>query len=232
MLKFIRWLAKLAFGTIVVTGLSVIITWSMVSAYVDHIFKEMNLAINSNVGLGEVISAAAMQIERLTSSNDKNGRHLAEAEPKEEDSGTANEVGSLNPNEPREQRFYPDERFNSEAGKDSSGAANEDSQSEDPFNEEALEVWSQGGLEQTERQEVILSPEDFNMKKDQISSEDKMEIFSVLMAKVPTSEIQRMSLFLEEGITHEEMQQIHDIVHAYLAQDEVSKLNRILEKYE
>jgi len=102
---------------------------------------------------------------------------------------------------------------------------------ETPYQEEAIEVWGREGTQQVEEQQVLLSLEDFNLKKDQMSGEDKIKIFSMLMSKLPTDEIQALSLFLEDGITQSEMELIDDMIRVYLKEEEVDTLVAILEKY-
>ncbi|UUZ82530.1 hypothetical protein LJK88_50795 [Paenibacillus sp. P26] len=46
-----------------------------------------------------------------------------------------------------------------------------------------------------------MSGEDFTKRKEQLSSENKAKIFSMLTTRVPEAEIQKISMLMEDGLT-------------------------------
>lgn len=81
-------------------------------------------------------------------------------------------------------------------------------------------------------QEFALSTEQFVAMQDQLSTEDKSAIFTILFTKVPQHEFQHLSFILEEGITTEESLEIARILQQYLTEDELQELSSIIQKYE
>jgi hypothetical protein len=104
-----------------------------------------------------------------------------------------------------------------------------DPYNQEPKGEDAVAVWNQITTGQNEQ---ILSIEEFNRKKDMISNEDKMFIFSLMVSKVPQEDFQKLSLFLEDGVTEGELEQIQDILENRLSKEEFQQLFDILAKYE
>lgn len=87
---------------------------------------------------------------------------------------------------------------------------------------DALEVW------QPLSDEVILSMEDFNQVKDQLSDEEKMTIFSIVMENIPFVEMQRLTEMIEEGITAEEMAEIEAIMGQFLNEGDYDELMKMI----
>jgi len=79
----------------------------------------------------------------------------------------------------------------------------------------------QGGL--------IMSAEEFNEKRKNLSEEDKVEIFTILLNHVPQEELQRLSVLVEDGITAEEAVAITEVMEGYLGPEEMDRLIAILD---
>jgi hypothetical protein len=234
-LKFIGWLSKLIIGTMLIVFISVITTWSMVNIYMQALLNDMNISVEHEVSLGDVLVIAAEQIEHWIepgSSNIKLAIEPGEVDFNGETHGETHntEPGDAESSDESQAEVNHYDYYNDSFAEQSEALKQE---KEDPFSEEAVEVWGQVKETETEAdQRIVLSPDDFNQKKNQLTGEDKMKIFSLLMTKVPAAEIQKLSLYLEEGLTHEEIQEIMKIIRSYLQQDEVQQLVAILEKYE
>ncbi len=78
---------------------------------------------------------------------------------------------------------------------------------------------------------LVMSAQEFNEKRKKLTNQDKSEIFSIVITKLPQKELQNMSLLLEDGITEEELADFVDVMNAYLEKEEVDKLIAILNKY-
>jgi hypothetical protein len=99
------------------------------------------------------------------------------------------------------------------------------SDKEYPVPDHALPVMGQAFGE-----DFYISMDDLNDKKDSMTQEDRMEIFTLLITKLPPNEVQSISTLLENGITAEEMEVASGILQAYLSEDEYTKLLGILKK--
>jgi hypothetical protein len=107
---------------------------------------------------------------------------------------------------------------------------------------DALPVWSQqaqgsSGSSQeraTGQQEkkTIVSTEALQSTKDKITSEDKMKLFSLLVSKLPSDELQDISQLMEDGITQSELAEMEKIIRNHLTKEEFDQLLAILEKYQ
>jgi hypothetical protein len=115
-----------------------------------------------------------------------------------------------------------------------------------PVGDDAVAVWSQTSSSSTsgsgnygsgssdaadKGNKVVMSSEEFAKKKDALSSEDKMKLFSLLASSLPQDEMQQMSKIAEDGVTASEMRELERIVSAYLSPDQYSQLTEILNKY-
>jgi hypothetical protein len=70
---------------------------------------------------------------------------------------------------------------------------------------------------------VVVSGEEFTKKKEQLSNDDKNQIFK-LLTRVPQAEIQNISLMMEDGITASELAGIEQLLQNYLKPEEYSQL--------
>jgi hypothetical protein len=93
---------------------------------------------------------------------------------------------------------------------------------------EAIPVMSQV-VEQSE--ELLFSAEELNDKKQNITAEDRMEIYSLMITKVPADQVQKISYLLEDGFTMDELIQASMILQSYLDETEYAKLIEMLMKY-
>jgi hypothetical protein len=93
---------------------------------------------------------------------------------------------------------------------------------------EAIPVMSQG-VEQSE--ELLFSADDLNAKKQNISAEDRMEIYTLMITKVPADQVQEISYLLEDGFTMDELIQASMILQTYLDEAEYAQLIEMLMKY-
>jgi hypothetical protein len=71
---------------------------------------------------------------------------------------------------------------------------------------------------------VVVSGEEFTKKKEQLSNEDKNQIFKLLLTRVPQAEIQQISRMMEDGITASELTGIEQLLQNYLKPEEYSQL--------
>ncbi len=78
---------------------------------------------------------------------------------------------------------------------------------------------------------IVMTADEFNEKRKILSDEDKMEIFAIMMNKLPQAELQKLSEWLEDGITDEELIQVEGVINAYLEEEDIARLLSILNRY-
>lgn len=79
---------------------------------------------------------------------------------------------------------------------------------------------------------TVVSADNLTSTKDKMSNEDKMKLFSLLVSKLPPSEVQNISKLMEDGITQKELEELDSIVKKYMTTDEYNQMVVILEKYQ
>ena len=118
------------------------------------------------------------------------------------------------------------------------GSSGKKNDTEEPAPEDA--VPAMGGLSsqdaaagqgaQGQDQQVIVTPDDLAAKKDGLPDKDKEKVFSILMSKLPQTEMQTLTEALEGGLTEAEMINIEQILSKYLDKSEYAKVMEILKK--
>jgi len=81
------------------------------------------------------------------------------------------------------------------------------------------------------RQELALSLDDFQRKRDLMSEEDKMKVFTLLFTRLPQQEMLRITSVVEDGITLEELEKVEEMVKEHLNPEEYQSLLQIIDKY-
>lgn len=88
---------------------------------------------------------------------------------------------------------------------------------------ETIEAWGRS-------EEIIFSIEQFNNKKDQLSDEDKLRIFTIVIENIPPEEVQVLSTMMEDGITNEEMESIDAMLKRFLDEHDYEELLTIIDE--
>ena len=215
-MKLLHWVSKWIIGTLLITALSVGTTWYVITLYVEELLRQFHLPVAANrISFSDF---AAKLSEDLSSFK-------------------LRDSGSVSP------KAEPVSAAVESSGKQEPSAAEspkpDASTPHDPPHPkgDAVAVWGQmaGESQQSDasaqKQSIVFSTEEFARKKEQLTSEDKARIFSLLASKMPQTELQRLSKLLEDGITNEELKEVEDILHKHLEQDEYQQLVDILRKY-
>lgn len=106
------------------------------------------------------------------------------------------------------------------AGKPSSGA--------DDAPDGALPVMG-GVSDEDSSPELVMTPDAIGDIKDNLPADEKLQIFNILMTKLPQTEMQTISALMEGGLTHEEMKEIQDIVSKHVEPEEYEKLMKMIQ---
>lgn len=189
-MKFIGWLGKMIFSSILISVISVMTTWFTIHFIVDDWLTSMNVPASSkSLNFSKFLGNLSNRIDELTPDQ----KTTAEVEkPNDESASSSSEQGV---------------------------------HSKPP--EDAVEVWAASA----EKHNVIISTEDFQKKKEQLTNEDKMKIFSILVSRLPQEDMQKITGFVEDGITNDELQEVEQIVGKHLNAEEYSQLKQIINKY-
>ncbi|MBU5441911.1 hypothetical protein [Paenibacillus sp. MSJ-34] len=79
--------------------------------------------------------------------------------------------------------------------------------------------------------ETVISREELANARGQLSSQDKEQLFSLLITKIPQEDLQKISLYVEDGLTESELKEIEQMIAMHVRDDEYDKLMNILKKY-
>ncbi|MBO9608805.1 MAG: hypothetical protein J7639_22815 [Paenibacillaceae bacterium] len=219
MLRWLNWISKLLVAGILIAGLTLYITWVTVSMYVEKIIAQLPIEGVQQVDLPELVGRLTQGYNLMKSLGSGNGAGNGNGAKGTSTSANANAAGSPSPTP-----------AGSEAGSGNSGGAAAQKQPGD----DALAVMGRSGSQgsgATEQRELVMSADQFLRAKDNLTEEDSMTIFSLLISRLSQDELQQLSAMVEDGITEDELGQVERIVENRLQPDEYQKLLDILQKY-
>lgn len=226
-MKLLAWLSRLMFMAMFIAAVSVMTTWVIVDMYAERILQKFHLhdiyaAVQPGHMWGHMVGL-------WRNGDEKTPANISEGPTDERTPAVAGESTT--------------EKSPADAGDstvDEMAPDRPDAESEFPA--DALPVWGQASAgqrtldadqnQQRERLDsLIMTAEEFNRKKDEMSEEDKMTIFTLLIPKVSQDELMRLSLLLEDGLTAEELSELHAMIDRHLDEDEWNELMSILDRY-
>jgi hypothetical protein len=241
-MKLFAWLSKLLISTVLISTLSVLAAGYVVNLYVEEIVRQYQLpAIGKKIQFSDIFARLS---EDLNISKPKGDQAASSATLKGLDAikdmgGTSGQVqgsktssvsepdgqagtGGSDPINPK-----PDTPKDATKPAGTEPEASKDS---------AVAVWGQVKQESSSaannaEKDLVISTEEFTKKKDMLSSEDKMKIFTLVVSKLSQDEVQHLSSLLEGGITVGEMKEVDQILQKYLKKEEYQQLLDVLGKY-
>lgn len=227
MLRWLNWISKLLVAGILIAGLTLYITWVTVSLYVEKIIAQLPIEGVQQVELPELVGRLTQGFNLMKSLGSGKGTDANEVNGA---TGTANSSTAAEADRVAAAGSASPTPTGSTAGSGGgSGAAAQKQPGDD-----ALAVMGRSGSQgsgATDQRELVMSAEQFLRAKDNLSEEDSMTIFSMLIARLSQDELQQLSAMVEDGITEEELGQVERIVENRLKPDEYQKLLDILQKY-
>jgi hypothetical protein len=228
-MKWTKWLLKISLTAILVSTLTIVTTGIVVNAYIQSVLSSFNIQLETEpMGVGGIVKSMLGM-----------------------DSGTKSDVDSVNAAKDNNQAEDKDAASDEEApgaGSDGNGGAQEDNEAnsnpagttgEPPADEEApdnsLPVMGTNTTElpdesSLEDQEIVMTPGEIVDRKDSLPTEEKEEIFTMLMNKLPQSEMQKISEAMEDGLTAAELADIEQGISKYLNAEEFDKLITMLKE--
>lgn len=224
-MKTMRWMGKIIFSCIFITSLTVLTTWHVVNLYIEEIVRQYQLPVlGHKIQFSDVTARLSQELNIVNPRDGGKAVVKSPTAPSNKDHSEAASGASLD----QKTTATPEP------------AANPNSESTDskPSMEDAVAVW--GPVKQgtdpapstaEKQREIVMSTEEFAHKKELLTHDDKMKIFSLVISKLPQSEVQQLSTLLEDGITLIEMQEVEQTLRKHLNQQEFDQLLAIINKY-
>jgi len=221
--NWMKWLLKVSLTTLLVSTLTIVTTGFVVNSYIQSVLSSFNIQLETeSMGVGGMMKTM-----------------LGIGSGSKPDSvNTAKENGQI------ENKGATAEDSISDAGKDANAGKAEDDETstkpsettgdspEDEAPDNSLPVMSTNTSESGDStlvdQEIVMTPGDIVDRKGSLSTEDKEEIFTILMNKLPQSEMQKISEAMEDGLTAAELEEIEQGISKYLNPEEFDKLISML----
>ncbi|MEJ9219135.1 hypothetical protein P4H46_13205 [Paenibacillus glucanolyticus] len=224
-MNWMKWLLKVSLTAILVSTLTIVTTGIVVNAYLQSVLASFNIQLETeSVGVGGIMKT--MLGMGSGSKPDSSNGDISKAQ------------------DPAGQGAASDDQT---AGADQSGGAEEDTKAttgssgdsdEPPVDDQAPEdslpvmgtTTTESDDSSLEDQEIVMSPTDIVDRKESLSTADKEEIFTMLMNKLPQSEMQKISEAMEDGLTAAELTEIEEGISKYLNPEEFDKLISMLKE--
>jgi hypothetical protein len=220
-MKLFGWLSKLLVTTVLISTISVLTAWYVVNLYVEEVAQQFQLpGLSKKIQLSDIAARLSGQLNLSKSKGDSapssatlNGLEAIQ------DSGIA-EKASPGPSP-------------GPSHTPTGNPVNPAEATPDPAKPDSIAVWGQVKKESESgaQKDLVMSTEEFAKKKDLLTNEDKMNIFSMVVTKLSQEEVQRLSTLLEDGITTEELKEVDHILQNKLKKEEYQQLLNILGKY-
>jgi hypothetical protein len=222
-MKWLLSLFRIGLSSVFISLLTVATTWYTVNLYVDNLLKQYNIVTPAQKQqLSQVIAALGKQAGLWTGLFSATGDSSGAAPAATDDRTGGSGLSSV-----------PD-------GKSAERKPEADDPAAAVSDQDAVPVWSQQSSAQQKQgdsqnklkdKQLVMSAQDFYNKKENLSDDDKMKIFTILAERLPQEKLQEISKFVEDGITSDELKQIESIVKTYVKPKEYEELEQILDKY-
>ena len=237
MVKLIGWVSKTLLLVMFISGLTLYLTWMTVHTYMDRILAQYNINMDeSKIEFTQLLSHLSDSWYTLKpKQGEKESMRTQDTSKvsKTDTQSTANadKTGIV----PGGNSPTPTTQSNS-TNSQSQGQSQGSNPTIDKLPENALPVFNQKiEAKQNSSSEksgnMMMSAEQFHKMKEQLSEKDKMKVFTLLVARLPEKEMQKISEQVENGVTEEEWKSIQSAVITYLKPDEYQQLLAIMNKY-
>jgi len=241
MLKWAGWLAKLVAAGLIISFLSIWTTGYIVNSYVETLLKQFKLPLETKPfalsGMWGTLWGAdpTLKTEKLTAElNEGAGKNSGNSQGKGSDSDSDSDSNSGSSTGSEKEADGGKDKATQETGENSEG---------DPLNGSLTDIGggqgtrAGGGAVREEgkpdalKDGLTMTTEQLNEAKNNMSSEDKEKLFTVMMEKLPQDAWQQISKLLEGGLTSDEMTDVQQIIAQYLNRNEYNQMMEILKKY-
>lgn len=228
-MKLMKWLLKISLTAVLISTLTILTTGIVVNAYLQSVLASFNIQLEAQpMGVGGIMKNF---LGMSGSSGDKTEKDI------EGTSGGASggsPKDNMTPDSKGATDVTPGSKDDDAEGNGSTGdgtttdGGSEAVDGEAPP-EDSLPVMGQIGQSATDQQ-VVMTPDEMVDKKSSLTTQEKEEIFTLLMTKLPQEEMQRISEAMEDGLTATELDEIQNGISKYLSEEEFQKLMTMLQK--
>jgi len=92
---------------------------------------------------------------------------------------------------------------------------------------DAVAVWGQA----MNLNELVISADEFNQVKDELSGEDKIKIFSILSSQMTDDLMMKLSVMLEGGLTRGELIELEQLMKELLNEEQFNEIMSIFSPF-
>jgi transcription initiation factor IIF auxiliary subunit len=208
-MKWLGWLGRLIITIVVVCLLTVVTTGYVVNYYIEHMLSRYHISMtDGGPSVTDIMKGLVGMQSSTTSPTDEES--ISNGKDQEQGKDLNKNKNQDNMNLPN----LPPATGGANAGNgDASGNGSGD-----------------GNEKSTQKENVVVTPDDLIAKKEGIESKDKEAIFTILMSKLPQEEMQKLSEYMEGGLTETEVLAIEQMLSKYLDKTEYAKVMEVLKK--
>lgn len=226
-MKWLSWLGRLSVTIVMVCLLTIVTTGYVVNYYVENILSRFHISMTDG---GPSVTDIMKGLVGFQNSSQGTTPKV------EADSDLS---AQLPPQNSESQSIDPQvESQNNESQNNQSQDAesqNNASPNKETDNSEVVPPATGGssaGTNQSSGQKgaVVVTPDDLIAKKDSLDNKDKEDVFAILMSKLPQEEMQKITEYMENGLTETEVLATQQVLSKYLDKTEYAKVMEILKK--
>ncbi|GGF95472.1 hypothetical protein GCM10010912_45530 [Paenibacillus albidus] len=209
-------LVKRALGVclivVLASTLSILTTGVVVNAYVQSLLAGLDIKVDTPApGIGGLMRTIIGMDSKPEPKKDAGDSDQATSSVQEEKADDVNEKPPAHNGETPAGETVPEDSLPVMGQASTDSAASGDGQSDSALD-----------------QQLVMTSEEMTELKDSLPSAEKVNIFNILMAKLPQEEMQKISAAMEDGLTETEVQELKQVIAKYVDPDEYDTLLKML----
>ncbi len=198
-MKIVKRALGICLIVVLASALSILTTGVVVNAYIQSVLASFDIKLGSSApGLGGMMKSI------IGMENTKGTTSSSE----EQDKGSPSETSSPKSEDAVDEKVPED-------AVPAMGQASTDSAASDQ---------SESSLDQ----QLVMTPEALGDLKNNLPSDEKVNIFNILMSKLPQDEMQKISTAMEDGLTEDEVKELQQVIAKYVDPEEYDTLMKML----
>lgn len=207
-MKIVKRALAVCLIVVLASTLSILTTGVVVNAYIQSVLAGFDIKVDSpGPGLGGMIkSIIGMDSQTNTT---KTNKEATTGSTVNKDKDNSKDTPANDKGEPVEEKAPEDALpVMGQASNESSTNENQSGSSKD--------------------QKLVMTPEALGDFKDNLPSAEKVNIFNILMSKLPQDEMQKISTAMEDGLTEDEVKELQQVIARYVDPDEYESIMKML----
>lgn len=214
-MKWLSWLGRLIITIVVVCLLTVVTTGYVVNYYIERMLSRYHISMTDGGPSVTDIMKGLVGIQTSTTSPSNEGYSSNGKDQEQDKELNKNKNNDQNKNQDQDNTNLP----NLPPATGGANAGNGDASGN-----------GNGSDKSNQKENVVVTPDDLIAKKEGIESKDKEAIFTILMSKLPQEEMQKLTEYMEDGLTETEVLAIEQMLSKYLDKTEYAKVMEVLKK--